>query len=260
MKNLANKLVCTGIGCLLLSVAFQPAAQGQFGIDLAAIIAGLQSVNSALGKYIGAPLTAIDSTASQSSQFMQGTIYPTSDIQSNQALAGSMASAMSRTQSTLGTPYSSTTLPATSSLESAELSNDPNSVNSVGSSFSQVYGALPTANSAASQDTVNAIDMGDAQAQDAMKKSIILDSIASREMEVAQNLMSQLKGASPGTAGMIEAQASAWVLQGNAYTQNGMASLLRVTSANLSYSGYQLKHGSASAQNLQQMIQNLYSR
>ena len=44
------------------------------------------------------------------------------------------------------------------------------------------------------------IDMGDAQAQDAIKKAIELDAFAAREMEVAQKLNQQIAASAPGTA------------------------------------------------------------
>ena len=58
-----------------------------------------------------------------------------------------------------------------------------------------------------------------------------LDAFAAREMEVAQKLNQQIAASAPGTAPMLDAEASAWVVQANAYTQMGMAELLRLNSA-----------------------------
>ena len=53
---------------------------------------------------------------------------------------------------------------------------------------------------------------------------------------------------------MLDAEASAWVVQANAYTQMGMAELLRVNSANLSNRGGTLKDSTTQMQNLNQRM------
>jgi len=100
--------------------------------------------------------------------------------------------------------------------------------------------------------------MGDAQAQDAIKKAIQLDAFAAREMEVAQKLNQQIAASAPGTAPMLDAEASAWVVQANAYTQMGMAELLRLNSAAISDHSGALKDSTAQMQNMnQRMLQIL---
>jgi hypothetical protein len=96
--------------------------------------------------------------------------------------------------------------------------------------------------------------MGDAQAQDAIKKAIELDAFAEREMEVAQKLNDQIAASAPGTAPILDAEASAWVVQANAYTQMGMAELLRVNSANVSNRSGELKDSTTQMQNLNQRM------
>lgn len=260
MKQTWQKLMWMGAGLTMLSMVSVLPARGQFGVDIAAIISGLNAINSSLGKFIAKPLSSIQQTEANSTSFLQKQIYPTSSISSNQALASALDSAMSSNKSLFSTQYSSSSLAPTSNLESVELSSNPNAVQNLGTAYQQVYGSLPVQGKGAPQDTVTAIDMGDAQAQDALKKSIILDSLSAREMELSQQIMTQLKTASPGSAAMLNAQAAALVLQGNAYSQSGMAALLRVSSANLSYTGYALKHASISNHNLQRVITNLYTR
>ena len=102
--------------------------------------------------------------------------------------------------------------------------------------------------------------MGDAQAQDALKKAIELDAFAAREMEVAQKLNQQIAASAPGTAPMLDAEASAWVVQANAYTQMGMAELLRVNSASLSNRGGALKDSTTQMQNLNQRMLEILSQ
>jgi hypothetical protein len=104
------------------------------------------------------------------------------------------------------------------------------------------------------------VDMSDAQAQAAMKKAVQLDGIANQEEQVSQQLMLQLATAAPGTASLISAQAAAWNLQAQGYTQGGFAQLLRLDSAGTAYSGYEMKHMSASHQNANQSIQTILNQ
>jgi hypothetical protein len=104
-----------------------------------------------------------------------------------------------------------------------------------------------------------AVDMNDAQAQASFKKAIQLDALASREEQLSQQMMQQLSSTSPGSASMVAAQAAAWNLQAHAYSQEGLAQLLRVSSAETAYSGYQVKHASATHQSINQSNQQLYN-
>ena len=101
--------------------------------------------------------------------------------------------------------------------------------------------------------------MGDAQAQDALKKAIELDAFAARELEVAQKLNDQIAASAPGTAPILDAEASAWVVQANAYTQMGMAELLRLDSAALSNRSGELKDSTNQMQNLNRNLQQTLS-
>ena len=54
--------------------------------------------------------------------------------------------------------------------------------------------------------------------------------------------MQQLSTAAPGTAQLITAQAAACNLQASAYTQEGMAQLLRAESAETSFKNFEVKN------------------
>lgn len=73
-------------------------------------------------------------------------------------------------------------------------------------------------------------------------------------MEVAQKLNDQIAASAPGTVPILDAEASAWVVQANAYTQMGMAELLRVNSANVSNRSGELKDSTIQMQNLNQRM------
>ena len=73
-------------------------------------------------------------------------------------------------------------------------------------------------------------------------------------MEVAQQLNTQIAASAPGSAPILDAEASAWVVQANAYSQMGMAELLRVNSTAMSNRSGELKDSTTQMQNLNQRM------
>jgi hypothetical protein len=57
----------------------------------------------------------------------------------------------------------------------------------------------------------------------------------------------QIQTAAPGSVPILEAQAAAWVVRANAYTQSAMAELVRVRSIELANAGADLKFSSIEA-------------
>jgi hypothetical protein len=256
-KPFALRFVVGGAGVLILSIVAVRPAHSQFGIDIAAILAGLKEINNTLSSAVASPLKAINQVEQEEQQYQQQVLYPLSAINSARQMANSFtASFMSFRQ--LGTlNISSATLPNPQQLEQQMLSGNPNNIASIDSSYHNVFAPLP-APTAMPQSVAYQVDMGDAQAEDAIKKAIELDAFAEREMEVAQKLNDQIAASAPGTAPILDAEASAWVLQANAYTQMGMAELLRVDSAMVSNRSGALKDSTAQMQNMnQRMIQIL---
>jgi hypothetical protein len=256
-KPVVQRLLIAVIGvALLCSVGIKP-AHPQFGIDLAAILAGLKEINNTLSSAVASPLKAINQVEQQERQFQQQILYPVTAINSARQMAAGFASSFLSFRQ-LGTMnISSAQLPNPQVLERQMLSANPNSIASIGSAYQSVFAPLPAQN-AAPQNVANQIDMGDAQAQDAIKKAIELDAFAAREMEVAQKLNDQIAASAPGTAPILDAEASAWVVQANAYTQMGMAELLRLNSASVSNRSGEFKDSTTQMRNLnQRMIQIL---
>jgi hypothetical protein len=234
-------------------VAVEP-AHSQFGIDIAAILAGLQSINNTLNSAVGAPLKVINNIERQEEQFQQQVLYPLSAINSAKQMATGFTTSFTSFRQ-LGTMnISSASLPNPQQLEQQMLSGNPNDISTIGSAYQNVFAPLP-ATTAVPENIEYQIDMGDAQAQDALKKAIELDAFAARELEVAQKLNDQIAASAAGTAPILDAEASAWVVQANAYTQMGMAELLRLNSAGLSNRSGELKDSTNQMQNLNQQLQ-----
>jgi hypothetical protein len=234
-------------------IAVEP-AHSQFGVDIAAILAGLHAINSTLNSAVGSPLKVINNIEQQEQQFQRQVLFPLSAINSAKQMATGFTTSFTSFQQ-LGTMnISSASLPNPQQLEQQMLSGNPNDISTIGSAYQNVFAPLP-ATTAVPQNIEYQIDMGDAQAQDALKKAIELDAFAARELEVARKLNDQIAASAAGSAPILDAEASAWVVQGNAYTQMGMAELLRLNSAGLSNRSGELKDSTNQMQNLNQQLQ-----
>jgi hypothetical protein len=254
---LAQRIAITAAGiAILLAVAVEP-AHSQFGIDIAAILAGLKEVDSTLNSAVASPLRMIDQVEQQERQFQQQVLYPVAAINSARQMALGFSNSFLSFRQLGSVNIASAQLPYPQQLERQMLSGDPNDVGTIGSAYQNVFSPLP-AQTTVPQNIAYQIDMADAQAQDAIKKAIELDAFAAREMEVAQQLNQQIAASAPGSAPILEAEASAWVVQANAYTQMGMAELLRLNSAGISNRSGELKDSTTQMQNMnQRMLQIL---
>ena len=256
---LAQRIAFAAAGLAILSVLAVEPAHSQFGIDIAAILAGLKEVDSTLNSAVASPLRMINQIEQQEQQFQREVLYPVAAIDSARQMATSFSSSFLSFRQLGSMNISSAQLPYPQQLEQQMLSANPNDIGSIGSAYQNVFSPLPP-QTAVPQNIAYQVDMGDAQAQDALKKAIELDAFAAREMEVAQKLNQQIAASAPGTAPMLDAEASAWVVQANAYTQMGMAELLRVNSANLSNRGGALKDSTTQMQNLNQRMLQILSQ
>ncbi len=255
--SLTQKIALGAAGLAILSVVAVEPAHSQFGIDVAAILAGLKEVNSTLTSAVASPLKLIDKVEQEEQQFQQQVLYPLAAIDSARQMATNLSISFLSFRQLASVNIASAQLPYPQQLERQMLSADPNDIGTIGSAYQTVFSPLPP-QTEVPQNIAYQIDMGDTQAQDALKKAIELDAFAQREMEVAQKLNQQIAASAPGTAPMLDAEASAWVVQANAYTQMGMAELLRVNSANLSNRSGMLKDSTTQIQNLnQRMLQIL---
>ena len=267
IKNLLKKAQTSAVirhtiwitlGGLLFTLLNAGPAQGQFGIGTAAIMAFLESMNTAMQNTMAVPLAAIQGIEQQSMAFQQQTIYPLSDITATQGLSSAFGSQMSQMQTTMSTPMPMAQ-PGTAeaTLETSTLSGNTDQLSSLPSQYQQVYGPTPTAAQVSNPQQLSGIDMGDAQAKDALAKAVQLDAAATKEMGIAQQLIEEAKSSTPGTAPMIQSQAAAWILQAQTYSQGALAELLRVRSASLSYRSLELKTAGTLNQNTNQAVQNV---
>lgn len=259
VRQIPDLIKAAGVWLLLaavLATSSRP-AHGQFGIDIGIIEAGLQAIQKALVQSVGTPLQSIKGVEKDWTQFEQTVVYSQAAILQAKNFVASLANPMQQMNQVFSMSYSSAQLPAPQQLEQQLLSRDPDQIANIGASFHQVYGALP-AITQAPQNVLNAIDITDAEAEDGLKKAVQLDALAEQEQQVAQQLQQQIQQAAPGSAPILEAEAAAWVVRANSYTQSAMAELMRVRSAGVANQSALLKSITASHldtnQNLQQML------
>jgi hypothetical protein len=226
-------------------------AYAQF--DTAAILAALASVQSSINSAITPVLQVLNTVNSGMKTFQQTVMYPMAEIQRVQSLALSAGTQMTSMQKMFSTPVNSATLSNTTTFESQLLGGNANNISSMGSSYSNVYGTLPSS-TALSSSIRTTTDANDAAAQDAYKKAVQLDAMANTEQQLASQYLQQLQSTAPGNATLIQAQAAAWNLQASAYTQQALDEILRIKATSIAFQSSQIKQVTA---NHQTTLQNL---
>lgn len=217
-------------------------ARGQLGLDpcCAIISAGLNTISGLLKNVVAQPLGQIQQIQQQQANFQQQVIYPTGAINNARGLAEQMQGQLRQMTQIYRLPTASATLPTPQQLEQALLSHNPQALGQVSQNYAKVYGTV-MAPADAPQPIRDLVDMTDAEAQAALKKAVQLDALADVELAAADQINQQIQNAAPGSAPILEAQAAAWLVRANAYTQSAMAELIRVRSIDLANSGAQMK-------------------
>jgi hypothetical protein len=221
--------------------------------------AGLTTIGSTLSTVVGGGLNNILQIEQDVHKFEQTVVWPSNLINQARALVTGLGGTFKQIQGITRIPVNSATLPTTQQLEQALLSRNPAQIGQTSPQYTAVYGAIPDATSAAPQ-VRDMVDMADAAAQAAMKRAIEIDALADLELQAADQINQNIQTAAPGSAPIIEAQADAWLVRANAYTQSATADLMRVRAVDLANAGASLKNGAANAAALQQQIYNLLNR
>ena len=244
---------------LALVLALTPPwpAKAQFLDPCCAILAaGLASIQSALTNVIGGWLSKILSVDNSIQQYQQSVVWPQNLIAQAQSLVGVLQGNLLQIQNLSRISVSSATLPASRQLEQVLLSRNPNAIAQTSGAYTALYGPVPTPTSA-SQQVLNMVDMTDAAAEAAMKRAIEIDALADLEIQAANQLNQSIQNASPGSAPIIEAQADAWLIRADAYTQSATADLMRLRSIDLANASADIKLGATNTTSLRQALANL---
>jgi hypothetical protein len=244
---------------VLALIAPRPVKSQFFDPCCAIMAAGLSTISSTLSSVIGGGLSGILSIEQTVSSFEQTVVWPRSLIAQAQALVGSLQGTNNQIQGVIRIPVNSATLPTSQQLENNLLSANSGQIGQTGADYVAVYGPVPAAN-AAPTEVRNEVDMTDAAAQAAMKRAIEIDQLADLEIQAANQINQSIQTAAPGSAPIIEAQADAWLVRANAYTQAATADLMRVRAIALANNGEDVKSGSTNTAALGQQLLNLLKR
>lgn len=251
-----NKFRATVLALVFMLAAPRP-VKSQFLDPCCAIMeAGLSTIASTLSSVIGGGLNSILSVDKTIQNFEQTVVWPQQLISEAKALVGQLQGVFTQIRNVTSIPVASATLPTTQQLEGNLLSANANQLSSTSQDYTAVYGPVPN-QTAAPPIVRNEIDMSDAVAEGAMKRAIEIDNLANLEIQAAGQINQSIETAAPGSAPIIEAQADAWLVRANAYTQAALADLMRVRAVDLANAGADLKMGSSNAVGLQQKIQQM---
>ena len=218
---------------VLAAVAVLPTrANGQLGIDMAAIMAALSKMQSLMSTYIAAPLKTINQYEQSTAKYEQEVMYPLTAINQAKSSVVQFENQFNQVSGMFRVNVSSATLPQSQNLETLLLSRNAGNVPTISGQFQNVYGVVMPQN-AASPQMRTMTDMTDAQAQDAMKRAVEIDALADAELNEANQMGQQISQAAPGSAEILEAEADVWVVRANAYTQAALAELMRTRGIDL---------------------------
>jgi len=246
--------VLLALALLLSTIALPRKVQGQAPSPCCALLAeGLGTINVTLGSVIAGGLQAINTILNNTNNFLQTTVWPPQAIAQALGMSGQVQGFYAQIETVLRIPIATATLPNPRQLESTLLSQNAGQIGSTTGNYASVYNVVPAPQNA-SPAVRDLIDMTDAVAQDAMERSIAIDAIAVQELSAADQINTNVQSAAPGTAPMIEAEADAWLIRANAYTQSALADLMRVRAIDLANNGANLKLGSGWAVLTQQNV------
>jgi hypothetical protein len=249
--------VRTAVLLLVLTLAIPRPVRSQFIDPCCAILAaGLSTISSTLSSVIGGGLNGILSIERGISNFEQTVVWPQNLINQARSLVGSVQGIFGQIEGVMRVPVNSATLPATQQFEQILLSRDPNQIAQTSAQYTAVYGVVPDA-TAASPQARDMVDITDAAAQAAMKRAIEIDALADLELQAADQINQSVQTAAPGSAPIIEAQADAWLVRANAYTQAATADLMRVRAIDLADASANVKSGATNTTMLLQQLNNL---
>ncbi len=225
-------LLKAAVIALAVTAILPTRANGQFGIDTAAILAALSKMQSLMNTFIATPLKTINQYEQSVAKYEQEVMYPLTAINQAKTSVTQFENQFNQVSNLFHVNVSSATLPQSQNLESLLLSRKPANVPAVSGQFQNVYGVVMPQN-AASPQTRTMTDMTDAQAQDAMKRAIEIDALAEAELSEANQMGQQISQAAPGSAPILEAEADVWVVRANAYTQAALSELMRTRGIDL---------------------------
>jgi hypothetical protein len=246
-------LAVTVAGILVSTMLFAPPlAEAQGGL-----VQAIQAVLNVINGMLKNALTAINTARTAMNALYQNFVWPVQLINQARAQVTQMINQYRALMaSILNMNLSSATLPTPQSLETMMRDHRVNNFNSLGQSFGNTYGAIPTSVDASQADR-DMSDMDDALTLDSLKTLKASDNATDLELQAANSIENSATQAAPGSAPFMTASAVASSIRSQALTQKMLAAELRQEAAHIAHQNGFRKRGATFTTQFRALMMNL---
>jgi hypothetical protein len=246
-------LAVTVAGILVSTMLFAaPLAEAQGGL-----VQAIQAVLNVINGMLKNALTAINTARAAMNALYQNFVWPVQLINQARAQVTQMINQYRALMaSILNMKLSSATLPTPQSLETMMRDHRVNNFNSLGQSFGNTYGAIPTSVDASQADR-DMSDMDDALTLDSLKTLKASDNATDLELQAANSIENSASQAAPGSAPFMTASAVASSIRSQALTQKMLAAELRQEAAHIAHQNGFRKRGATFTTQFRTLMMNL---
>jgi hypothetical protein len=246
-------IAVTIAGVLVLTLLISPpVAEAQGGL-----VQAIQAVLNVINGMLKNALSAINTARTAMNALYQNFVWPVQLINQARAQVTQMINRYSALMaSILNMNLSSATLPTPQSLETMMRDHRVNNFNSLGQSFGNTYGAIPSSVDASQADR-DMSDMDDALTLDSLKTLKASDNATDLELQAANSIENSATQAAPGSAPFMTASAVASSIRSQALTQKMLAAELRQEAAHIAHQNGFRKRGATFTTQFRTLMMNL---
>jgi hypothetical protein len=246
-------IAVTVAGVLVLTLLISPpVAEAQGGL-----VQAIQAVLNVINGMLKNALSAINTARTAMNALYQNFVWPVQLINQARAQVTQMINQYRALMaSILNMNLSSATLPTPQSLETMMRDHRVNNFNSLGQSFGNTYGAIPTSVDASQADR-DMSDMDDALTLDSLKTLKASDNATDLELQAANSIENSATQAAPGSAPFMTASAVASSIRSQALTQKMLAAELRQEAAHIAHQNGFRKRGATFTTQFRTLMMNL---
>jgi len=252
--NSSRRVLAVTVAGILVSTMLvaPPLAEAQGGL-----VQAIQAVLNVINGMLKDALTPINTARTAMNALYQNFVWPLQLINQARAQVTQMINQYRALMaSILNMNLSSATLPTPQSLETMMRDHRVNNFNSLGQSFGNTYGAIPTSVDASQADR-NMSDMDDALTLDSLKTLKASDNATDLELQAANSIENSATQAAPGSAPFMTASAVASSIRSQALTQKMLAAELRQEAAHIAHQNGFRKRGATFTTQFRTLMMNL---
>jgi len=252
--NSSRRVLAVTVAGILVSTMLvaPPLAEAQGGL-----VQAIQAVLNVINGMLKNALTAINTARTAMNALYQNFVWPLQLINQARAQVTQMINQYRALMaSILNMNLSSATLPTPQSLETMMRDHRVNNFNSLGQSFGNTYGAIPSSVDASQADR-DMSDMDDALTLDSLKTLKASDNATDLELQAANSIENSATQAAPGSAPFMTASAVASSIRSQALTQKMLAAELRQEAAHIAHQNGFRKRGATFTTQFRTLMMNL---